>query len=223
MNENKLTAALIGATGLIGSHILEQLKEDATYGEVRVLVRRSFEVSHSKIKVIELNFDDMLTLEASLQGVDAVFCAIGTTRSKTPDLSAYRKIDVDIPVNIARLSEKTGVKSFQLVSSVGANSLKSNFYLKMKGLVEDEVQKLNIPSISIFRPSLLLGKRNPPRIAEQVSAVLMRPLHFLIPSHYKPVEAMQVAKAMICASKNQHRGNSILHFKEIMKKCFQSP
>lgn len=215
MKDNKLTAALIGATGLIGSHILEQLTDDATFGEVRVLVRRTFEVSNPKIKVIKLNFDDLHTMEASLQGVDTVFCSIGTTRSKTPDLNAYRKIDVDIPVNAARLSEKAGVRSFQLVSSVGADSRKDNFYLKMKGTVEDEVRKLNIPSVSIFRPSLLLGKRNPPRLAEQISAALMRPFVFLIPDQYKPIEAAQVAAAMIRASKTQHPGFNILHFNEM--------
>jgi len=215
MKENKLTAAVIGATGLIGSHILNQLINDSAYAEIRVLVRRSFEAADLRVKVIKLNFDDLHAFDAALQGVDVVFCAIGTTRSKTPDLNAYRKIDVDIPVNAAKLSEKNAVMSFQLVSSVGANSLSNNFYLKMKGTVEDEVQKLNIPSVSVFRPSLLLGKRNPPRLAEQISAVLMKPFVFLIPDQYKPIEAKQVAAAMIRASKTQHPGFNIFHFSEM--------
>jgi uncharacterized protein YbjT (DUF2867 family) len=215
MKENKLTAAIIGATGLIGSHILLQLLGDQEFGEIRVLARRPFSANHNKLKVIKLDFADLRAFEDALFKVDIVFCAVGTTRGKTPDLNAYRKVDVDIPVNAARLSEKAGVKSFQLVSSVGADSNSRNFYLQMKGSVEDEVRKLNIPSINIFRPSLLLGKRNPPRLAEQISAVLMRPLHFLIPDQYKPIEAKQVAKAMIRASKERHPGFNILHYREM--------
>jgi len=215
MKENKLTAAIIGATGLIGSHILQQLTDDEQFGEIRVLVRRNFESNHNQLKVIKLDFADLRAFEESLLNVDIVFCAVGTTRTKTPDLNAYRKIDVDIPVNAARLSEKAGVQSFQLVSSVGANSRTANFYLKMKGIVEDEVQKLNIQSVGIFRPSLLLGKRTPPRLAEQIFSLLMKPFLFIIPDLYKPIEASKVATAMIRASKTQQAGITIFHFNEM--------
>jgi len=210
------TACLIGATGLIGSHILDLLTKDSYFGEIRVIVRRPIDINHPKVKLTELDFEDLEALEKAIAGSDALFCAIGTTRAKTPDLNAYRKIDVDIPVNVARIGKACGAESFQLVSSVGANSQSRNFYLKMKGIVEDELIKTAITSTSIFRPSLLLGERKSPRPAEKIAAVLMRLLRSLIPDNQKPIEAKTVAKAMIESAKKAHPGHHITHYREMM-------
>lgn len=210
------TACLIGATGLIGSHILDLLTKDSYFGEIRVIVRRPIDINHPKVKLTELDFEDLEALEKAIAGSDALFCAIGTTRAKTPDLNAYRKIDVDIPVNVARIGKACGAESFQLVSSVGANSQSRNFYLKMKGIVEDELIKTAITSTSIFRPSLLLGERKSPRPAEKIAAVLMRLLRSLIPDNQKPIEAKTVAKAMIESAKKVHPGHHIMHYREMM-------
>jgi len=146
MDTKLTTATLIGATGLIGSHLLQQLCADESFGEVWLIVRSDFKSSDPKVKVIELDFGDVIALKNAITGSDAVFCAVGTTRSQTPDLLQYRKVDVDIPVNTAKASAETGVQCFQLVSSVGANAKSRNFYLQMKGEVEEEVSRLNIPS-----------------------------------------------------------------------------
>lgn len=210
------TATLIGATGLIGSHLLQQLSADESFGEVRVVVRRTFASSNPKVKIIQLDFSDYAALKNAVAGSDAVFCAVGTTRSQTPDLQEYRKVDVDIPVNTAKACAENGVLCFQLVSSVGANAKSRNFYLQMKGEVEEEVSRLNIPSKNVFRPSLLLGERSKPRPAERIAAVLMRPFHFLIPDTQKPIEAAKVAKAMVQASKRHAPGMNLYHYSEMM-------
>ena len=145
-----------------------------------------------------------------------MFCAIGTTNKKVKgDKAAYRKVDYDIPVNAARFCTETGCRHFLLVSSVGANSKGGNFYIKLKGEVEDQVRSISIPSVSIFRPSMLLGKRQESRPLETIAQVMMKPLSFLFPSRYKPIAAEAVAKAMIAACKQDKPGLHIYHFKEM--------
>lgn len=216
MDNKTSIATIIGATGLIGSHLLKQLCTDTTFTEVRVVVRRPFQYSDPKVKIIVLKFTDTGAFRDAIAGSDVVFCAIGTTRTQTPDLQEYRKVDVDIPVSIAKIAQATGVRSLQLVSSIGANYKSNNFYLQMKGEVESAISQLNIPSINIFRPSLLLGKRTKPRMAEQIASVLMKPFHFLIPDKQKPIEAACVASAMIQASKLQKTGVNVYHYSEMM-------
>lgn len=210
------TAALIGATGLIGGHLLKFLQDDEAFQTVRVLVRRPVSFNHPKIKVIVIDFSDEAAFKAGIAGCDAVFCAIGTTQKKVKgDKAAYRKVDYDIPVNAARFCNETGCSHFLLVSSVGANSKGGNFYIKLKGEVEEKVQTFGIPSVSIFRPSMLLGNRQESRPMESIAQVMSKGLSFLFPGKYKPIAAQDVAKAMIAACKEEKSGFQIYHFKEI--------
>jgi len=211
------TAVLIGATGLIGSHILEFLLKDNDLESVRLLVRRPLPVSHPKLKVIVIDFEDETAFRNGIAGCDSVFVAVGTTQKKVKgDKTAYRKVDYDIPVNAARFSGETSCKSFLLVSSVGADSRSGNFYLKLKGEVEDKISSMSIPSISIFRPSMLLGNRPESRPMESIAQVISRPLGALFPSKYKPVKASDVARAMIIASKQNTPGFRIYHYREMI-------
>jgi uncharacterized protein YbjT (DUF2867 family) len=139
------------------------------------------------------------------------------------DKSAYRKVDFDIPVNAARLGMDTGCRHFLLISSVGANSSSTNFYLKLKGEVEDAMEKINIPSISIFRPSMLMGKREESRPAEKVVSVIIRPLSFLFPAKYKPVDAACVASSMLGAYIQNRPGIQVYHYNEIKDFCRNIP
>jgi len=210
------TAALIGATGLIGSHLLKCLQDDDAFKTIRVFVRRPIPFNHPKIKVLVIDFADEPAFKAGIAGCDAVFCAVGTTNKKVKgDKAAYRKVDYDIPVNAARFCAETGCPHFLLVSSVGANSKGGNFYIKLKGDVEDMVKSISIPAVSIFRPSMLLGKRPESRALEAIAQVMMKPLSFLFPSQYKPIAAEDVAKAMIAACKQDKPGFHIYHFKEM--------
>lgn len=210
------TAALIGATGLIGSHLLRLLQADDEFSTIRVIARRQVPVSHPKIKVHVVDFADDAAFKAGIAGCDAVFVAVGTTQKKVKgDKTAYRKVDYDIPVNAAKFCAETGYKSFLLVSSVGADSKSGNFYLKLKGEVEEKVGSFSIPSVSIFRPSMLLGNRQESRPAESIAQVISKPLSFLFPSKYKPILAEDVARAMITASKADKPGVSVYHYAEM--------
>jgi len=211
------TVTLIGATGLIGSHLLEQLLNDNYFKTVKILVRRPFVINNPKIRVIVIDFSDSISFKSGIEGSDAVFCAVGTTQKKVKgDKTAYRRVDYDIPVNAAQFCAETGCPHFLLVSSVGASSNSNNFYLKLKGEVEDTVKKMNIPSVSVFRPSMLLGKRQEFRFGEIIAKALSVPVSFLFPSIYKPIKACNVAKSMIAASRQDRPGFHVYHYKEIM-------
>src|SRR5690606_38585896 len=102
------------------------------------------------------------------------------------------------------------------VSPVGADSKSKNFYLKLKGEVEDKIREMNIESVSVFRPTMLLGKRKEFRFAEEVTTAISAPVSFLFPSKYKPVKAEIVARAMITASKRAAPGFNVYHYKEMI-------
>jgi len=214
--DQSFTIAIIGSSGLIGSQVLDILRNKKNIKEIRLIQRHSSRQSVPGIRECVINFEDLSAFKTALNGCDLVFCAIGTTRNKVKgDLQAYRKVDVDIPVHAAQLSAQVGVKAFMLVSSVGANSANSNFYLKFKGEVEDTIRQLNIPNIGFFRPSLLLGPRIEFRMGEKISQILMRPFTPFIPANYKPIQARQVATAMIHTAFSGEPGVHLLHYREM--------
>src|SRR6185436_7972134 len=125
-----MTATLVGATGLIGSYLLEALLDDPYFDTVRILIRRPTDITHPKLEKKIVDFNDSDSLLVALSNSAVVFCAIGTTQKKVKgDKEAYRKIDFDIPVKLARFCKMSGCEKFILVSSVGANSKSSNFYI----------------------------------------------------------------------------------------------
>ncbi len=197
-----MTATLIGATGLIGSHLLDLLLADTDFDTVRILVRRPFDLNHPKLEKRLVDFANMESYRLALEGSDVIFCAVGTTQKKVKgDKDAYRKVDFDIPVNAARLGKLCGCETFVLVSSVGASSQSNNFYLKLKGEVEDAVTETGITRLHIVRPSLLLGKRKEHRFGERIAQAVMPVVSFLLPKKYRPVQARKVAEEMIRMSK----------------------
>ena len=212
----KKNVAIIGATGLIGHQLLSLLLKDTHFADIYVVTRRSLKFDDERVKNIVIDFSDDLSFKNALSACDVVFCSVGTTQKQVKgDKVAYRKIDVDIPEKAAQYCEENGGTTFLLVSSVGADSKSGNFYLALKGEVEDYVVKRNIPSITIFRPSLLLGNRKEFRIGEIISTLFMKPLAFLVPSIYKPIEAAQVAKSMYQAAISNRPGVHVYHFAEM--------
>ncbi|HUC83073.1 MAG TPA: NAD(P)H-binding protein [Flavisolibacter sp.] len=213
------TATVIGSTGLIGNLLVEYLALDETFETVRMIVRRPVKTTHSKVEMKLVNFDDPESFKLAIDGSDAVFCAVGTTQKKVKgDKAAYRKVDYDIPVNAARFCAETGCESFHLVSSVGANSKSKNFYLRLKGEMEEAVRKFSIPVISIFRPSALLGKRNESRPGEKFGQAAASFFAFMMVGSwekYRPIDGSQVAKAMIEAAKEGKRGVTVYEFEGI--------
>ena len=215
------TAVVIGATGLTGSHVVRQLLDDGAFNEVVVLVRGNFTLVHPKLNVRVVDFNDLTDYKTKLGKGSAIFCCIGTTQKKVKgDMAAYRKIDHDIPVNAAILGKQAGFNTLLLVSAIGANPQASNFYLKLKGEVDEEVSSAGLASVNIFRPSLLLGKRNEKRLGEGIMQSIGKGLSFLLVGglkKYKPIESNDVAKAMIAAAKNATPGNHVYEYKEMME------
>lgn len=213
----KRTATVIGATGLIGSQLVELLTGDGYFTAVRIIARRMPDRVPQGAEVRVIDFEDQDAFRSAVEGSDALFCAVGTTRKKVKgDMDAYRKVDHDIPVNAARQCHETGCGRYLMVSSVGASSKTGNFYLRFKGDAEDAIAATGIPSVSVFRPSMLMGKRNESRPAEAIAQVMMAPLSFLFPAGYKPIKGLDVAKAMVAAAKNDEKGFRVYHYTEIM-------
>jgi uncharacterized protein YbjT (DUF2867 family) len=213
------TATVIGSTGLIGSALLQCLQADDAFDTIRALVRRPVRFSHPKMEMKLVNFDEPESVKLAIDGSDAVFCAVGTTQKKVKgDKAAYRRIDYDIPVNAARFCAETQCPSFLLVSSVGADSESNNFYLKLKGEVENAVQQFPIRSISLFQPSILLGHRQESRPGEKIGQAVMSFFSFMMLGQlekYRPIEAVNVAKAMIEAANRNEAGVSTYKFEDI--------
>jgi uncharacterized protein YbjT (DUF2867 family) len=210
------TAAIIGVTGLIGGYLYEILKQDKTYETIRLIVRRPFVKDNDRTEVKLVDFNDAESFKLAIDGSDVVFCAIGTTQKKVKgDKAAYRKIDYDIPVKAARFCKETGCETLILVSAVGANSKSNTFYLKLKGEMEDAVKATGLKSVHIMRPSMLLGDRTEFRLGEKIGKPLMTALSFLLPSKYKPIHGMKVAKAMLTAAKENREGFFVHEYKEI--------
>ncbi len=213
-----MTATIIGATGLIGNYLLDELLNDPYFETVRIVIRRPIDITHPKLEKKIIDFDDSDSLLVALSNSDAVFCAIGTTQKKVKgDKEAYRKIDFDIPVKIARFSKMVGCEKFILVSSVGANSKSKNFYLQLKGEVEDVVKTVDLRSVHIMQPSFLLGERKEFRIGEVIGKPLMQIFSFAIPKKYKAIQAKEVAKAMTAASKKNEEGIFVYEYEQIKK------
>lgn len=213
-----MRATLIGATGLIGSQLLELLLTDDYFDSVRIIIRRPMELTHPKLEKKLVDFSDMEGFRLALEDNDVVFSCIGTTQKKVNgDKEAYRKIDYDITVDTARLCKLNGCETFIFVSSVGANSKSNNFYLKLKGEIEEAVNETGIKSIHVMRPSALLGNRKEFRLGEKLASCLLPVLSFLMPAKYKPIKAVDVAKKMIAVSKKNKPGCFVYHYKEIKK------
>ena len=211
-----MTATLIGTTGLIGGYLLEELLQDDYYDTIRILIRRPLELIHPKLEKKLVDFTDAESFRLALKGNDVVFCTIGTTQKKVKgDKEAYRKVDYDITVNAAKFCKMNGCETFVFVSSVGANSKSNNFYLKLKGEVEDAVKAVGLKSVHIMRPSVLLGDRKEFRLGEKISKGMMSTFSFLIPSKYKPIHGRDVAKAMVAAAKKHDEGFFVLEYSGI--------
>lgn len=193
---------LIGATGLTGGHLLQLLLEDDQVKTVRILIRRPSPLTHAKMEKVLVDFTDQESFRLALENCEILMCAIGTTQKKVNgDIAAYRKVDYDIAVHAARYGKLGGCRKFVLVSAVGADSKSRNFYLRLKGEIEEAVQASGIEKVYIMRPSLLLGNRKESRPLEKIAGWLMRPVSFILPAKYRPVKAADLARTMLYAVK----------------------
>ena len=207
---------LFGATGLIGLYLLKFLLKDSDIHLINLVGRKPFHLQHDKINNIVIDFEDFSSILNSVSGSEIVFVSIGTTMSKVNgDKQKYKSVDFDIIFNIAKACKQKNVRQLIYVSSLGANSNSSNFYLRLKGEIDEAIAELNLNSTSVFRPSVLLGKRNESRPGEKILQLVMPLLDFIIPSDSKAIKAEDVAKSMLNNSKNYKSGFHIFQYNQI--------
>ena len=193
------TALVFGSSGLIGGHLLNELIQNDNYSKIKLFVRSDHGSNDSKTEIIKTDFNNLENHREDIKGDDCFFC-VGTTRQNSPDKNEYRRVELDVPKEIAQIAKSNSVNSFVFVSSGYADPKSSGDYLKFKGEVEEELKKLNFPKLGIMRPSFLLGDRKEKRIGEKIGIFvfkLLSPL-FLGPlKKMKPIHSATVAKAMI--------------------------
>ncbi len=195
------TAILVGATGLVGGHVLELLLEN--YERVVVISRRSLDRSHPKLVERLVDFEHLAERAAAFEG-DDLFCCLGTTLKAAGSQEAFRRVDHDYVVELARLAAERGTARFFLVSALGADADSRVFYNRVKGETEAAVSALPFRAVHLVRPSLLLGRRTESRPAERAGqwfGRLAAPLFVGPLARYRAIEAADVADTLVrCAA-----------------------
>lgn len=201
-------AVLAGATGLIGSELLNILLAEPFYDQVLVLARQGTGINHPKLSELIVDFDKLDDHANAINGY-AVFSCLGTTLNKTPDKALYYKIDHDYPVKLSQLAAQNGVEQFHIVSSIGANSKASNYYTRFKGETEEDVKQSGVRSIHIYQPSFITGDRKEFRLAEKIIVGLsfvINPLLVGSLKKYRSIPAKTIARAMFNQSIKKSKG-----------------
>ena len=202
------TALLVGATGLVGGLVLEQLLADTYFEKVIVLTRKSLGKSNAKLKEVLVDFNKLDDYAAEIKA-DAVFCCLGTTIKVAGSKEAFKKVDFEYPFKIAQLAKQNGTSTYLLITALGASKNSMIFYNQVKGELEDEVSKLNFDSFHILQPSLIIGERTESRTGEGIAQKLAPVFDALMIGglkKYKSITAAQIAKAMVHYSKLNDKG-----------------
>jgi len=193
-------AVLAGASGLVGDRCLARLLDHPAYDRVTVLSRRSLALSHAKLHIELVDFDGLRSLG---ERCDDIFCCLGTTIRKAGSQEAFRRVDHDYSLVLARLGKAAGAQQFLLVSALGADTQSSVFYSRVKGETERDIAAIGLRRAIFMRPSILLGERREHRPGERagiflgglIAPLLVGPLR-----KYRPIHADDVAAAMLYAA-----------------------
>ena len=202
------TALLVGATGLVGGLVLEQLLADAYFEKVIVLTRNSLGKSNPILKEVIVDFNKLNDYAAEIKA-DAIFCCLGTTIKVAGSKEAFKKVDFEYPFKVAQLEKQNGSEKYLLITALGASKNSMVFYNQVKGELEDEVSKLNFDAFHILQPSLIIGERAESRTGEAVAQKLAPIFNALMIGglkKYKSITAAQIAKAMVYYSKLNDKG-----------------
>ena len=203
-----MKAAIAGASGFIGTHLTDLLQSDSSFEHVDVISRRELDLS-SKFKVHLGNIKDCELNNP----IDVAFCALGTTIATAGSKEAFYRVDHDLVIEFAAKAKMSGANTFVLVSSIGADANTGNFYLKVKGETERDLEKVGFNSLIILRPSILLGERKEFRFGELIGKGAMTLLNPLMQGglkKYRGIQGLTVAKAMLRLSKENVPGVHVL-------------
>lgn len=205
---------------MTGSYLFKLLLQDKNFETIRLIVRHHTPVTVINMEVVQVDFSDNVAFKNAIAESDVVFCTIGTTQKKVKgDKALYRTIDFDIPVNAARFCKECGCDKFVVVSAVGANSKSNNFYLRLKGEMENAVKAIGLPCTYIMQPSMLLGHRKEKRSGDSFMQKTMGFFSFLLKGKlqkYHPIHAELVARAMVNAAKISTPGAFKCQYKEML-------
>lgn len=201
-------ALIAGTTGLVGNLLLDQLLQDKYYEKVIALSRKPLGREHDRMVNLVMDFDNMDSRAQELSA-DDVFCCLGTTIRQAGSQLAFRKVDYDYPLQLARITRERGAKQFLIVTALGSDKSSSIFYNRVKGEVEEAIGRLDFPGYHIFQPSMLLGDRKDDRAGESVGKAVMKTLDFLIPRKYKAIQANRVARGMQEIAKRNLAGRHV--------------
>lgn len=192
------SALVVGATGLTGGELLKCLCENEEYVSVTVIARRKPAYEHPKLDVIIRAFDEIE--ENDIVFAHELYCCLGTTIKKARSREAFEQVDFHYPLHVASLAKKRGIPHLLVITAMGARERSLFYYNRVKGKLEQDLQALDLPQLSIIRPSLLVGKREEFRLGEKIGEVLLRILNPLLIGplkRFRSIEAKQVAFAMM--------------------------
>lgn len=215
-NQGK-TVCVIGATGLIGQHLIETLSCDPGIRHVHVFVRRKAFEDLDKVTAHVVDFNDVSTFKPHLNG-DALFCCLGTTIKKAGSQEKFKKVDFDYPVEFAKAAKENGIETYMIVTAIGAYEGSGIFYNRVKGEVEQALKEIGFKQLFIFRPSLLLGKRNESRLGEKLATIFFKIFGFIFIGplkKYQPIPGEVVAVSMADKLDNTSQGVFIYESNEI--------
>jgi uncharacterized protein YbjT (DUF2867 family) len=206
---------ILGASGLVGQHVLAQALADLSVAQVVAPTRRAL-APHPKLLNPIVDFKALL--QADWWAADAVVCCLGTTLKLAGSPAAFREVDHDYVLAAARLARAAGTPTFALNSSLGASAGSGNLYLRTKGETEDDLLALGYASLTLVRPSLLDGGPRPhARPGEAVAVWLFRLARPLIPARYRAVRTEAVARALLAAVQQAQPGLSCVENAEILQ------
>ena len=193
------TALVFGSSGLVGSHLLKELICNSNYSKINIFVRSNVVIEDPKVNIIKVDFNKLDEINEHIKGDDCFYC-IGTTKQNSPDINEYKRIELDLPKQIARMAKSNLVKTFFFISSGYANSKSSGDYLRFKGEVEEEIKSLNFSKIGIMRPSFLIGNRKENRLGEKIGIIIFKIITLILIGPFKkmrPINSEIVAKALV--------------------------
>lgn len=211
-----MEANVIGATGLVGKHLVKKLLGSDEFKKVRIFVRRNSGLSHPKLEEQIIDFKDEKTWGNLLKG-DVLFSALGTTLKQAGSKEKEYEVDFTFNLNFAEKAKENGIENYVLVSSVGANSKSWIFYSRMKGELDEAVSKIGFKNLAILRPASLTGDREDDRTMEKLSIPVVRFVTKFIFKKYRPIHGKTVAKAMTNAVLKPDYDKTIWEADEVFK------
>jgi uncharacterized protein YbjT (DUF2867 family) len=213
-----MNATIIGGTGLTGSLLVHKLLADASVTNVISVSRKSLHISNAKlVEILVSDLAELPSIESSIRG-EIYFCCLGTTIVAAGSKENFEKVDHDAIVAFAKIAKMHDAKSFTLVSAMGANASSMVFYNRVKGRTENDVKALELRSLNVFRPALLVGARQQFRLGESIAVKILVPLSRILPNRVRKsliTSVETLATRMLAEGKAARAGVHVILAKDI--------